>query len=102
MNFQFHEDGSGLSVQMSGDLNFAANGDFKSVIDRLSSSRGRAVTFDMAGVNHIDSVGLGLLYIAKEEVDSAGGAKIRIRSPQPSVMKLLKLTESDADFEIVA
>jgi len=101
MQFQFSEDSSSLSVQMSGDLNFAANADFKAVIDRLAGSRGRAITFDMAGVNHIDSVGLGLLYIAKEEAET-GGAKIRIRSPQPGVLKLLKLTESDADFEIVS
>jgi len=99
MQFQFEEDSSGILVHMSGDLNFAANGDFKTVIDRLATSRGRTVTFDMAKVNHIDSVGLGLLYIAKEEVNSG---KIRIRSPQAGVMKLLKLTESDVDFDIIA
>jgi anti-anti-sigma factor len=100
MNFQFEEDSAGILVRMTGDLNFAANTEFKHVVERMSTIRGRTVTFDMAKVNHIDSVGLGLLYIAKEEADGAG-AKIRLRSPQPGVMKLLKLTESDADFDIL-
>lgn len=98
MNFQYDDDASGITVRMSGDLNFSANGDFRGVLERLTAAKGRQVTFDLAGVPHIDSVGLGLLYIAKEEV---GSARIRLKSPQASIMKMLELTEADADFDIV-
>ncbi len=98
MNFQYDEDSSGITVRMTGDLNFSANGEFRQVLDRLAAAKGRQVTFDLAGVPHIDSVGLGLLYIAKEE---ATGGKIRLKSPQNSIMKMLELTEADADFDIV-
>jgi len=100
MNFQIEEDRNGVCVHMAGDLNFAANAEFKAVLDKLGHVAGRSVTFDLAKVPHIDSVGLGLLYIAKEEVVAAG-TKIRLRSPQANVMKLLKLTDADADFEIL-
>jgi len=97
MNFQYDEDSSGITVRMTGDLNFSANGEFRQVLERLATAKGRQVTFDLAGVPHIDSVGLGLLYIAKEE--SSG--RIRLKSPQNSIMKMLELTEADADFDIV-
>ncbi len=99
MNFQYDEDASGITVRMSGELNFSANGDFRTVLERLTAAKGRLVTFDLANVSRIDSVGLGLLYIAREEVANAG-SKIRLKSPQSGIVKMLELTEADADFEI--
>ena len=100
MNFQYDEDASGISVRISGDLDFAANIEFKKIVDRLASAKGKPVTFDLAGVSRIDSVGLGLLYIAKEEIGSSA-AKIRLKSPQSGVMRMLELTEADTDFDIL-
>jgi anti-anti-sigma factor len=99
MNFQLSDDGSGVYVRISGDLDFGANGEFKRIIDKLASLKGRPVTIDLASVSRIDSVGLGLLYIAKEEV-GVSGVKIRLKSPQAGVMKMLELTEADDDFDI--
>lgn len=100
MNFQYDEDASGIVVRMSGDLNFSANGEFRAVLEKLAAAKGRQVTFDLANVPRIDSVGLGLLYIAREEVAAANGARIRLKSPQSSIVKMLELTEADADFDI--
>jgi len=99
MNFQIGEDASGVYVRISGDLDFAANTEFKAIVTKLAGMKGRPVTLDLAGVNRIDSVGLGLLYIVKEEV-GAYGNKIRLKSPQKSVMKMLELTEAGTDFDI--
>ena len=100
MNYQVDEDGSGVTVRLSGDLNFSANTDFRAILEKLTAARGRTVTFDLANVARIDSVGLGLLYIAKEEV--AGSGRIRLKSPQSGIMKMLELTEADGDFDIVS
>ncbi|HMA50053.1 MAG TPA: STAS domain-containing protein [Magnetospirillaceae bacterium] len=99
MNFQLDENADGIYVRLSGDLNFSANNDFRSLLDKLSAAGGRTVTFDLANVARIDSVGLGLLYIAKEEV--AGLGRIRLKSPQSGIMKMLELTEADGDFDII-
>jgi anti-anti-sigma factor len=96
MNFQISDDASGVSIRISGDLDFGANIEFKKIIQRLDSVKGKSVTFDLSNVNRIDSVGLGLLYIAKEEV----GTKIRLKSPKGEVLSMLKLTEADEDFDI--
>jgi anti-anti-sigma factor len=99
MNYQFVEDGSGLCIKVNGELNFSASTEFKQIVDKLLTVKGKAVVFDLANVTRIDSVGLGLLYIAKEELGGAGG-KIRLKSPQNSVLKMLRLTEADADFDV--
>jgi anti-anti-sigma factor len=99
MNFQLDENAEGICVRLSGDLNFSANSDFRAVLDKLADADGRTVTFDLSNVARIDSVGLGLLYIAKEEMAASG--RIRLKSPQAGIMKMLELTEADGDFDIV-
>jgi len=101
MNFQISDDASGLCIKITGELNFSANDEFKGIVNKLAGANGRPVTFDLADVSRIDSVGLGLLYIAKEELAGAGG-KIRLKSPKAGVLKMLKLTEADADFDILS
>ena len=101
MDYQVNEDSSGTTVRISGNLDFAANEAFKSLVGKLAASKSRALTFDLANVSHIDSVGLGLLYIAKEEAGPSVG-RIRLKSPQKGVLRLLQLTQADSDFEIQA
>ncbi len=98
MNYQVVEDALGVCFRISGDLDFSAHADFKKIIDQLANLKGKQVTFDLAGVGRIDSVGLGLLYIAKEEVGA--GVKIRLKSPQKAVVRMLELTEAQGDFDI--
>ena len=87
-------------MKITGDLNFSASNDFKQIIDRLVAQKIRQVSFDLANVSRIDSVGLGLLYIAKEELAENGGGRIRLKSPQGAVLKMLRLTEADTDFDV--
>jgi len=101
MNYQINDDASGMLIKISGDLDFSANAEFKKIVGALTSRKGRTVTFELSNVSHIDSVGLGLLYIAKEEVGSSGG-KICLKSPQAGVQRMLQLTEADTDFDIRA
>jgi anti-anti-sigma factor len=100
MQYKIEDSGSGLYVRLSGDLNFAANADFKMVVDKIAERRGRPLTIDLAQVGHVDSVGLGLLYIARDEAGSSG-RKVQLKSPQSAVMKLLKLTAADEDFDVL-
>ena len=97
MDVQYEDGTSGIHIRLSGDLDFSANAVFKTVILRLAQRKGTPVTIDLGSVTRIDSVGLGLLYIAKEE----SGVKIRLKSPRPVVVKMLELTEADDDFDIL-
>jgi anti-anti-sigma factor len=101
MQYRIIDGDKEVRVIIEGVLNFSASTEFKSMLTGLLSMTGRRLTFDLGNVSHIDSVGLGLLYIAKEDLTDIYG-RITIKSPQESVKNLLELTEAHTDFEISA
>ena len=100
MDYKLAEKAGTVTVSLSGQLNFASNEQFHGLLEKLAEVSCRRVVFDLSGLGHIDSVGLGLLYIAQEDV-AATGAKLVLAAPQPEVFRLLELTEADKTFEIV-
>lgn len=99
MQFRVKDDGTGVHVALDGQLNFAANEDFQSLLAQLGGMKGRKVTFEMSGLSHIDSVGLGLLYIAREDL-AENGSSISLANPRDNVLRMLELTEAHKTFEI--
>lgn len=99
MQFRVKEDGANVEVTLEGQLNFAANEDFQSLLSQLTSHKGKKVVFEMSGLSHIDSVGLGLLYIAREDL-AEGGSSISLAHPRDNVYRMLELTEAHKTFEI--
>jgi len=100
MDYTLSEQGGETHVALTGQLNFAANEDFQTVVERISKIRGARVVFDLSSVSHIDSVGLGLLYIAHEEL-AAIGSRLTLFKPRNTVLRMLELTEADETFDIV-
>ena len=88
-----------MTILLDGQLNFAANEDFRALLNQLNDCKGKKVVFEMSGLSHIDSVGLGLLYIAQEDL-AASKAKIALVNPRDNVFRMLELTEADKTFEI--
>lgn len=99
MQYKIREEGATVHVSLDGQLNFAANEDFQSLLIKLTSAKNRQVVFDMSGLSHIDSVGLGLLYIAREDLTDAGSS-ICLAHPRETVFRMLELTEAQKTFEI--
>jgi anti-sigma B factor antagonist len=89
-----------IRVALEGSLNFAANDDFQLLLDSLIKTKPRQVIFELAHLTAIDSVGLGLLHIACEDL-SGQGAKVSLAGPAGSVARLLELTEANKMFEIL-
>lgn len=100
MQYQTSESNGVLRVSLEGQLNFAANEEFQGLLDNLVKASPRQVILDMGRLTGIDSVGLGLLYIAQEDL-SGVGAKLTLASPRDNVARLLELTEASKTFEIV-
>lgn len=101
MDYRLSETGGVVTVALAGSLNFAVNENFQSLLAKAVAAKPRRVVFDLSGLKAIDSVGLGLLYIAQEDL-SAIGAKLALASPREAVARLLELTEADKTFEIIA
>ncbi len=99
MQYRIRPEGATVSVSLEGQLNFAANEDFQKMLTELAAHKGKKVVFEMAGLSHIDSVGLGLLYIAKEDLGE-GGSTITLAGPRDAVYRMLELTEAHKTFEV--
>lgn len=99
MQFRIREDGGNVYVALEGQLNFAANEDFRTLLNQMVGWKNKKIFFEMSGLTHIDSVGLGLLYIAREDMAEAG-ASIVLTHPRDNVFRMLELTEAHKTFEI--
>jgi anti-sigma B factor antagonist len=100
MNYRISENNGAVNVTLEGALNFAANEEFQALLEKLVNMAPRHVTFNLAGLSGIDSVGLGLLHIAQEDL-SGLKAKVSLAAPRESVSRLLELTEAHKTFEIL-
>ncbi len=99
MQFKVKEEGANVHVSLEGQLNFAANEDFRGLLTQLAGWKNKKIIFEMSGLSHIDSVGLGLLYIAGEDMAEAGSS-IMLTHPRDNVFRMLELTEAHKTFEI--
>jgi len=100
MKITVDDKSGGLNVLLDGVLDFSASTEFKKLVQRLPSSRDKCLTFDLSRVSRIDSVGLGLLHIAREEWGDEA-RRVRLLAPQGGVVRMLELTEAGNDFDIV-
>ena len=91
MEFSMQEIGNTLEVLMQGRFTFSENQKFKLILQQALSSKPAVVIFDLAKVEFIDSAGLGMLLLAKDEMDSMN-ASILLRGAQGQVKKMLNVS----------
>lgn len=99
MNYRVVANGGGVEVFLEGVLNFAANDDFQAMLEQVLTRRSQQVVLNLGGLTNIDSVGLGLLYIAQEDIEGSG-ATLMLKGARDNVARLLDLTEADKTFRI--
>lgn len=93
------DDGTQEIIHLEGQLNFSANEFFEDLVQKLVSRGRKKIVFELSKVTHIDSVGLGLLFIAREDLNAASST-LSLKSPQGMVSRLLELTDAHKSFEI--
>jgi anti-anti-sigma factor len=91
MDFSMKEAGNTLEVMMNGRFTFSENQKFKTIIHQSLSSKPSVLIFDLSKVEFIDSAGLGMLLLAKDEMDSVG-ASILLRGAAGQVKKMLNVS----------
>lgn len=73
MDFRIERSDSDVLVTLDGRLTFGENAAFRRMIEALGHDTDRKVVFDLGGMDHIDSAGLGMLMVAREAVVNGGG-----------------------------
>jgi anti-anti-sigma factor len=99
MRYEFK--GSDANVAFSGDLTFADHVMFREVADRLAATHDKIVVIDLAALDFIDSAGLGMLLIAREEAIKKSRTMV-LRGAKGQVNRMLGLTKFDTLFSVEA
>jgi anti-anti-sigma factor len=99
MEINVTEAGSAATVALKGRFDFQAHQDFRRTIDGLLKKGNAQLNVDLSAVNFIDSSALGMLLLARESCEKAGGV-ITLERPQDYVDKVLKLCHFDQLFSV--
>jgi anti-anti-sigma factor len=97
MHFSF--DAGSNCVSMTGEFTFADHPVFHGILRQISDGRARPIVFDVSGLEFIDSAGLGMLILAREEARKLGST-IRLRGPKGQVKRIFAVTKFDALFAV--
>jgi len=62
--------------------------------DRLVRENQKKIIFDLTGVTHMDSTGIGIIVLAAGQVKKVGG-ELRVAGANEHVKQLLKMTNVD-------
>jgi len=81
-----------FTATFTGDITFSENVAFRQLLKDLADRDIESCVFDLSAVDMVDSAGLGMFLIAKEQADTAGW-KLSVSGAQGHVASMLKLTK---------
>jgi HptB-dependent secretion and biofilm anti anti-sigma factor len=99
MRFEFDNDDTTVSI--SGEFTFTDHVAFKAIASRLLERQGTPIIIDLAKLEFIDSAGLGMLLIVREEADKAHRSLV-LRGPCGQVKRMFDVTKFDTLFTVEA
>ena len=99
MKYNLTEAAGTFVVELSGAIDFSCNEEFEVLLETIKARRPQKVVFDLGGVSSLDSVGLGLLFIAREEFTEFN-CPFSLRKAHGAVARLLALTNARMSFVI--
>jgi anti-anti-sigma factor len=99
VRFEFDDDDAKVSI--SGEFTFTDHIAFKAIATRLFERQGKPIVIDLSKLEFIDSAGLGMLLIVKDEADKAHRSLV-LRSPSGQVKRMFEVTKFDTLFTVEA
>lgn len=88
-----------LTVVLMGRLSFTENEYFRGIVNTIARDGINRVVLDLAGVESVDSAGLGLLLIARDYVVSGRG-QVTLANAHGQVERMLDLARFSDFFSI--
>jgi len=97
MDYTVTDMGTQKRIEMAGRFTFADNQKFRKIIGMLSGDASSAIAFDFAGVEFIDSAGLGMMLLFRDECMKRKVA-LSISGACGQVEKIFKISKFDQIF----
>lgn len=93
MEFKVNDNGGVREIVTQGSFGFEDNSNIEKLVESLTGDSGKVV-MNLAGLSKIDSAGLGMIILIKDEVEAAGG-KFSVRGATGQVKKMLDISRFD-------
>ena len=100
MDISVMEGSNNTTIALRGRFDFQTHMEFRRTVEGLLRAGHSALTLDLAEVSFIDSSALGMLLLARESCEKAGGVVV-LNRPQEYVDKVLKLCHFDQLFQVL-
>ncbi|MCG8504888.1 MAG: STAS domain-containing protein [Sphingomonadales bacterium] len=88
-----------FEVRIVDRLTFADHEEFRKVLKRISEGGFKSIVFDLQNLEFIDSAGLGMFLLAKDEADSRGQS-VTLKGANGNIKKMLNVAQFDTLFKI--
>jgi len=99
MKIDVTKENSIVVVAVEGEIDVETAPELRECFDRLLAEGEHSYAIDMAGVEFIDSSGLGVLVAAHRRLTAAGG-RIALASATPALRKVFQLTRTNRLFKL--
>jgi len=99
MEYQIDIQDNIFEAKLSEKITFSDLEGFREIIKRMVDSHSDNNIVDFSEVEFIDSAGLGMLLLARDEI-SKTSAKLTLKSPQGQVLRMFNVARFDQMFDI--
>lgn len=99
VKYSTESDNDTLNTHLEGRFTFSDHGTFRNMVADMVNSRQSRHVIDLSGVEFIDSAGLGMLLLARDE-GKRHDLTVVLRAPQGQVKRMLEVARFDTMFDI--
>jgi len=92
MDYRIDTGANETVVQLSGRLTFNDHVPWRALIHEMSRDAAKNQTMDLGSLEFVDSAGIGMLLIAREEM-SAAGKHLSLRNAKGQVKRVLNVAQ---------
>jgi anti-anti-sigma factor len=86
-------------ISMTGEFTFTDHAPFKQMVSEIFATKGTSVVLDLSKLDFIDSAGLGMLLLARDEAKKHDRQLI-LRHPSGQVKRMFSVTKFNTLFTV--
>ncbi|MFH1805266.1 MAG: STAS domain-containing protein [Pseudomonadota bacterium] len=99
MNYKSQQSGDTVEISLSGRFTFGDHTAFRKLIEEMRDSGVEKQILDLSEIDFIDSAGLGMLLLARDEGEKSRSS-ITLRGAKGQVKRMLEVARFDTLFKL--
>ena len=89
-----------FEAKLSEKITFSDLDGFREMVKRMMESSSNSKVVNLSDVEFIDSAGLGMLLLARDEI-SKTSSQLTLKAPQGQVLRMFNVARFDQMFDII-